>query len=104
MVQVCKNTFMHVFPINKRRIENLVSAKKKGEVVFTEKRGSKAPRSKFTAADVDHVTEHVYSFPRDESHYGRRKSNKECLSKGLNINSLYRVFYGKYPDSNITFF
>lgn len=34
VVQVCKNTFMQVFAITKRRIETLVSAKKKGEVVL----------------------------------------------------------------------
>lgn len=66
---------MHVFAITKQRIETLVSAKKNGEV-FSEKRGNKAQRSKFTAADVDFVIDHVNSFPRDESHYGRRKSNK----------------------------
>jgi len=103
VVQVCKNTFMQVFAITKRRIETLVSAKKKGEVVFTEKRGNKAQRSKFTAADVDLVTEHVNSFPRDESHYGRRKSNKEYLSQDLNINRLYLAYKEKYSDSNVTY-
>lgn len=103
VLQVCKNTFMHVFAITKRRIETLVTAKKKGEVAYTEKRGNKAQRSKFTVADVDLVIEHVNSFPRDESHYGRKKSNKEYLSQDLNINRLYRAFKEKYSDSNITY-
>lgn len=103
VIQVCKNTFMHVFAITKRRIETLVSAKKNGEVVFTEKRCNKAQKSKFTAADVDFVIDHVNSFPRDESHYERRKSNKVYLSQDLNINRLYRAFKEKYSDSNITY-
>lgn len=103
VVQVCRNTFMHVFGISKRRIETLVKAKKNGEVVFKEKRGNKAQNSKFSAADVDLIIEHVNSFPRNESHYGRRKSNKEYLSQDLNISRLYRAFKDRHQDSNITY-
>lgn len=76
-------------------------AKKLGEVVFTEMRGNKAQIRKFTAADEDFVTEHVNFLPKDESHYGRRKNNKEYLSQ--NINRLYRAIKGKYSVSNITY-
>lgn len=102
VVQVCRNTFMHVFAITKRRIETLVSAKKKGEVLFTEKRDNKAQKSKFTAADVDLITEHVNAFPRGESHYERRKSSKEYLSQDLNISRLYLAFKERHPNSKIT--
>ncbi|XP_025201725.1 uncharacterized protein LOC112599159 [Melanaphis sacchari] len=102
MLQVCKNTFMHVFGLSRRRIETLISAKKKGEVVFTEKRGNKS-RSKFTVVDVNLITEHVNSFSRDESHYVRRMNNKEFLRQDLNINSLYHAYKEKYSDTNVTY-
>jgi len=52
---------------------------------------------------VELVTEHVNSFLRDESHYGRRKSNKEYLSQDLNIDMLYCAYKKKYSESNVTY-
>lgn len=81
IIQVCKNVFMEVFGVSRRRIETLVVRKKKGDIVYTETRGNKEKRSKFTASDKDLIIEHVNSYPRDESHYGRKKSQKEYLSQ-----------------------
>lgn len=77
---VRRNTFMHVLGISKRRIETYVKAIKNGEVVYNEKRSNRAQNSKFSAADVDLIIEHVNFLLNNESHYGRRKSNKEYLS------------------------
>ncbi|KAE9536991.1 hypothetical protein AGLY_006798 [Aphis glycines] len=60
-------------------------------------------RSKFTDADKNLIIEHVNSFPRDESHYGRKKSKKEYLSQDLNISRLFRSFKDKFPDSPVTY-
>lgn len=49
------------------------------------------------------VIQHISNFPREVSHYGRMKSNREYLSQDLNINRLYRSFKGIYPNTDITY-
>lgn len=83
IIQVCKNLFMEVFGVSRRRIETLVVRKKKGDIVYTETRGNKKKRSKFTVTDKDLIIEHVNSYPRDESHYGRIKKSERILKSGF---------------------
>lgn len=103
ILQVCKKTFLNVFRITKRRIETIVKAKKSGELTFTEKRGNKKKNRKFSKDDENLIIEHVNSFPKEQSHYSRSKSNKEYLSQDLNINRLFRAFQEKYSNSHITY-
>lgn len=86
VVQVCKKTFLHSFGISKRRVETLVKLKKQGEFTYVERRGNKTKYRKFSPADEDLVIQHISSFPREQSHYSRLKSQKEYLSIDLNIN------------------
>ncbi|GBM32079.1 hypothetical protein AVEN_150068-1 [Araneus ventricosus] len=45
---------------------------------------------------------HILSFPREVSHYSRKKSKKEYLSPDLNRSRLYTAFKKQYPQSNVT--
>lgn len=103
IVQVCKKTFLEVYGITKRRIETLVKAKKSGDVVYKEKRGNKKKMRKFTENDEELVIEHIQSFPREQSHYSRLKTQKEYLSSDLNMNRLYLAFKEKYPQTEISY-
>lgn len=97
-----KGNVMQVCRITQRIIETLTSGKKEGEVMYTEKHGNMVQKSKFAAANVDLITDHVSSFPRDESHYGRTEISKEYLSQDLNISRLYLAFK-ETPRLRITF-
>jgi len=52
------------------------------------------------------VKNHIKSFPRDESHYSRAKSEKEYLSPDLNMNRIYLAYKVKNPETTfrINFF
>lgn len=62
---------MKVFGVSRRRNETLVIRKKKDEVVYSKIRGNKQTKTKFTAIGKDLIIDHMNSFPRDKSHYGR---------------------------------
>lgn len=103
VVQVCKQTFLQIFGISRRRVETLVKTKKAGHVNYIERRGNKTLHRKYSIEDETLVVEHISRFPREKSHYGRMKSSKEYLSQDLNINRLYRSFKDTYPNSNISY-
>lgn len=99
--KVCKKTFMDIFGIkSSKKIEVVVKKKKAGDTIFKDKRGG-LKTYKYTFHDRKIVREHINSFPRDESHYGRKKSNKEYLSSDLSLPMLYKAFLAKFPDSQI---
>lgn len=103
VVQVCKQTFREVFGLSAKRVQGLVELKKSGQSIYIEKRGNKSQCRKFNATDKKHVCDHINTFPREVSHYGRMKTAKEYFSPDLNINRLYQSFRNKYPDTHITY-
>uniref|UniRef100_A0A1B6KHW1 DUF7869 domain-containing protein n=1 Tax=Graphocephala atropunctata TaxID=36148 RepID=A0A1B6KHW1_9HEMI len=103
IVQVCKNTFCNIFAVSGKRCQLLVKHKQNANPVYTEKRGNKQVDRKFSNDDRALVFNHIQSFPRDVSHYGRKDSGKEYLSPDLNISRLYQAFKQKYPDSPVTY-
>ena len=101
-MQVCKNTFMAIFDISPQRVTMHVKRKKCGNVTFKDKRGG-VRKYKYTYSDRIIVREHIDSFPREESHYNRVRSQKEYLSPDLNVHRLYEAFKIKYPEKEVTY-
>lgn len=101
VVEVCKKTFCNIFQITKRRVATLVELKKGGNIQYVETRGNKVKHRKFTEGDEKTVIDHVNSFPRQESHYCREKTDCEFLSQDLNISKMFAAFMTKFPNSNI---
>lgn len=101
VVEVCKKTFCDVFKITKRRVETLIELKKGGSIEYVETRGNKVTNRKFSLDDEKLVIDHINSFPREESHYCREKTDREFLSQDLNIRRMFLAFQTVFPDSNI---
>lgn len=102
IVQVCRSTFQEIFDLVPKRVQTLVELKQMGNPIYTEKRGNKTEHRKYTVQDENLVVEHVNSIPREVSHYGRNKSEKEYLSPDLNISRLFKAFKEKYPNAQIS--
>lgn len=102
MKKVCKKTFISIFGISPRKITWLVNTKKSGQSVFKDKRGG-VRNVKYKMQDRVMVRNHINSFPKEVSHYGRGKDEKEYLSPDLNINRLFQAFQLKYPETKITY-
>ena len=79
--RVYKKTFLNIFAIRK----------KAGLTTFRDKR-EEGKMFKYTFHDRQIDKNHVNSFPRDDSHYSRAKSEKEYLSPVLNINRMYLAY------------
>lgn len=107
LVQVCAKTFKDIFSLTNRRLQTLNGKKKLGHVAYSDGRG-KTPSShkhkqKYTDDDWNLVREHIQSFPRQESHYGRNKSSREYLSSDLNFHRMHIAFTGKHPESKVEY-
>ncbi len=79
---------------------------KQGEITFRDHRGrnprSQDHRRKFGEANRNSVIFHVMQFPRETSHYSRRRSTGEYLSPDLNVSRLYRAFKEQNPTSIVS--
>lgn len=101
IVQVCKKTFLDTHRITKRTVETLVKAKKRGDVVYVERRGNKKKNRKYSPDDEKAVIDHVNSFPKQKSHYTRAKNDRDYLSEDLNYHRMYLAFKELHPETEI---
>lgn len=100
-IKVCKKTFLNIFGVSPQKITNIVRKKKSGDIVFKDNRGGPF-KFKFTDSDRKLVKAHIDSFPREEGHYCRSKSEKEYLSSDLNMSRLFASFKDKHPNSIVS--
>jgi len=106
LLQVCKQSFMHLFSLSNSRLQNLIEHTKKGKISFISNIG-KNPNShvhkiKYQEETRNSIILHVMQFPREESHYTRNKNNREFLSPDLNISRLHTAYKIQNPDSNVS--
>lgn len=77
-------------------MQTLNHKKKIGNTSYNDNRGKNLNSHKhilkFTKEDCKLVCEHIDRFPRQESHYGKSKSTKQCLSTDLNYYRMYCAF------------
>ena len=67
--------------ITRRTVETLVKAKKRGDVVYFERRGNKIKNRTYSPDDEKAIIDHVNSFPKVQSHYTSLKMTENILAK-----------------------
>ncbi|XP_050523772.1 uncharacterized protein LOC126895671 [Daktulosphaira vitifoliae] len=87
--QVCKTTFQNILGVKHRFLQTLQSKKKQGLSVYKDARLGNPKRKSFSNENRQQIIDHINSFPRNASHYGRYKSKKEYLSPDLNYSRLF---------------
>ena len=92
-VKVCQTMFINTFDISKKMIDTALKKVREGDSVLKDNRGSSKNRPKAIPEETTAaVIEHISMFPKVESHYTRKDSNREYLEEGLSLNSLYRLY------------
>lgn len=102
-LQICRKMFSDIFGVSHHKVQGLAERKKAGHNVFVDSRGKSNRARKFTEDIVQQVIAHINEFPREENHYSREKSKKECLSPDLNINRLFVAFQKRYPEVSVNY-
>ena len=104
LVQVCRGTFSEIFSLTQKKIQILTEKKKKGLTTYKETRGNKTKHRKYSEEIEKHVIEHMNLFPREQSHYSRRKTQKEYLSPDLNVHRMFKAYEkSSSSDSKVTY-
>ena len=100
MKQVCRGTLISTFGLTKSSIETIIKRKANGSEDCRERRGGKR-NCKYSEKNIQEIHDTMNSIPKDESRYGRQKTNKIYLSYDLNITKLFDAFKENYPNNPI---
>ena len=101
-IRVCKEYYLATLDISQRRISYFHEHVKDKTTGIPH---SGAIRGKHTKKVIpedqkDFVREHIQSFPRIESHYCRKNTNKEYLESSLTLQKMYDMYCVKCEEQN----
>ncbi|KAK3931053.1 Proline--tRNA ligase [Frankliniella fusca] len=93
-IQVCKKCFLDTLSENDGFVKRALLNKNKSYsgVTRSDQRGQKSSSKKCAQSVVDCINNHISSFPKYVSHYGRSQSNKQYLGADLSLNQMYRLY------------
>ncbi|XP_060554953.1 uncharacterized protein LOC132715878 [Ruditapes philippinarum] len=93
-IQVCKQFYLDTLDISEAVAYSALSKKcAYGGITSKDQRGRHKNRPNKIPHDiVTDIKQHIASFPRVESHYCRKSSNKEYLEADLNLSKLYDLY------------
>ena len=92
-IQVCKTYFLATLDISDKVVANASGSLTEAGFISPDQRGKHHNRSnKLPDAVRQSVHDHIASFPRVESHYLRRDTNREYLEEGLSLSTMYRMY------------
>lgn len=83
-IEVCKKTFLGILDIGEKTVTYTLN-KKKNHFTSTDNRGKHVPKNKISDKDKDPIREHIRSFPKTESHYCRKSTQREYLDSSLSL-------------------
>jgi hypothetical protein len=102
-IEVCKTFYINTLDETNSRIESAFAFRKSGSVVTnTDRRGKHETRpNKIPDVIRNDIKDHINSFPRVESHYCRKNSQKEYLEANLNLSKMYDMYKEKCSNDNL---
>lgn len=98
---VCKKAFCSLHGVPKHRVERIAASSSRNITSPTDGRGMHQNRpNRLPENIVAQIEEHIRSFPKRRSHYGRKdNSRKYYLAAHLNISKMHLLYLEKYePD------
>lgn len=102
--QVCKAFFLNTLGISERRIYyyfNNIHSEENG--IKKPSKKSNSGRKKIAESKLNHIKEHIDSFPTIDSHYCRSNTSKKYLDSNLSIQKMYKLYCEKYSDGSVTY-
>ena len=93
-VEVCKKTFLGTLDIGEKTVSYTLK-KKKNPFTSTDKRGKHVPRNTISEDEKNFIRKHIRSFPKTESHYCRKSTQREYLDSTLSIRKMYTLYIEK---------
>lgn len=85
-IRVCKDLFLKTLDVSEKFARS-AGGHTSSELGITppSKKGRHAPQNKVTESSKDKIQEHINSFPKLESHYSKKDTNKLYLEGSLNL-------------------
>ncbi|XP_028178546.1 uncharacterized protein LOC114365984 [Ostrinia furnacalis] len=98
LVTVCKKMFLQTLDINDRTV--FTALLKQQTQTITDLRGHHTNRqNKIPQETTQSVIDHINLFPRKESHYLRKQTQREYLDEKLNCAKMYRLYVDWMKDN-----
>lgn len=100
-VDVCKTMFLNTLSISHKVVDTTLRKKRDEVGVIKDMRGTSNNYSRKISEDkTASVIEHINTFPRVESHYTRKDSQREYLEENLSLSAMYRLYLTWCEDTN----
>lgn len=95
-IRVCKDFFLKTLDVSEKFARS-AGGHTSSELGITpsSKKGRHAPQNKVPESSKDKIREHIDSFPKLESHYSRKDTNKLYLEGSLNLPKMYALYKEK---------
>ena len=98
-VNVCRSYFLQTLDITKDSVYRLMAGYKRGQVTIAKSGGHGL--NKYSEASIEHVKNHIRSFPIVDSHYCRATSKRKYLYPGLSVQKMYDLYLAKCKQDGI---
>lgn len=90
--QVCRGFFLSTLAIGEKLVRYTCSKSTGKNFSKADGRGKDTPYNKTPDEMIDGVRAHIESFPKVESHYCRKSTNRQYLSPLLSVNKMYDMY------------
>ena len=95
--RVCQKFFCKTFAISFRVVDTALAGRgESGAFVGGDKRIGRPAPNKINEDRLQHIRDHINSFPKVLPHYCRKNTQKQYLSPDLNIKQMYRLYRDDY--------